>query len=177
MLDETPTRHPRCCASLSVPLLALLDEVLPAGPQLTLSVGSGSGLLEACLLAWMPQRSALKGVEVFSVPEVNVYLPPEHMVVCQGTWHVPEVTEEASGLLFVYPRQASTVNAYLRKATRASTAVWIGPRCDADEFRPVFDAWGSPVHVDKADEAVDPGEIVFVVRRRRNGFMSSSTEK
>lgn len=166
-LDSTPCRYPQCCASLSTGLIDLLHQVLPPPSSLTLSVGSGSGLLEACLIAQHPDRaSSLKCVEVRSDPPVNVFFPDDGMIEVLGTWDVPDIAAEAVGLLFVYPRQSSLVRSYLAQAKKLTTAVWIGPRCDVEDFKPALDSWGSLSPTPDAVEAVcDPGEDIMVFRR------------
>ncbi|KAJ7107844.1 hypothetical protein C8R44DRAFT_885241 [Mycena epipterygia] len=73
MLTASASRHPSSYASLSLPLLDLLDAVLPPPSELTLSVGSGTGLLKALskrfesFLQHQPHRSSpdsFLGVEV-----------------------------------------------------------------------------------------------------------------
>ncbi|KAK0636469.1 hypothetical protein B0T17DRAFT_480704, partial [Bombardia bombarda] len=177
-LTATPTRHPASCASLSLPLLSLLDAVLPAPPQATLSIGSGPGLLEALLLHHHPRRAGASpasfyGVEVAGpsspppTQQVNRFLPEPNAVVVAGTWAV--ANEAAEGLLFVYPRQPGLVQAYLeRGAGRVRVAVWIGPKCDLDEFTRPLRAWGvEDGGSGSADgRVVEEGEAVVVFRRR-----------
>ena len=174
-LTDRPTRHPQCCASLSLPLLALLDAALPRPPSVTLSVGSGPGLLEALLLACYPSRAGVDpvvsfyGVEVVTPAEpVNRFLPSPNAVVVLGTWAVAREADAAEGLLFVYPRQETLIAAYLTRATSARVAVWVGPRCDVGEMTVSLRQWGEEDE-DKtlqAGSAVEEGEAVMVFRRR-----------
>ncbi|KAK4663219.1 hypothetical protein QC763_606705 [Podospora pseudopauciseta] len=167
-LSTSPIRHPSSCCSLSLPLLSLLDTILPPPPSLALSIGSGPGLLEALLLHHYPARSnSIYGVEVSAPKPVNVFLPEQNTLTVTGTWAVVDsgLLKEAGALLFVYPRQPSLVQAYLAR-WEGEIVVWIGPRADMEEFGPVFDEWA----VDKEGEdmrkgAVEAGEGVWVYRR------------
>ncbi|KAJ6496253.1 hypothetical protein C8R45DRAFT_156183 [Mycena sanguinolenta] len=170
-LTALPLRHPSSCASLSLPLLDLLDAVLPPASKLTLSVGSGTGLLEALLLSRHPHRvspTSFLGIEVAQPRPVNRFLPPENAAAVLGTWAVAPDAERAEGLMFVYPRQPGLVRAYLERGTSVRTVVWIGPRCDVDDFVDVLREWG-----EEEDQAarvggpvVEDGEMMLVFRRR-----------
>ncbi|KAK3352574.1 hypothetical protein B0T25DRAFT_517819 [Lasiosphaeria hispida] len=171
-LTPHPTRHPQSCASLSLPLLALLNTTLPPPPALTLSIGSGPGLLEALLLHHHPARAGTDpatfyGVEVAAAesPPVNRFLPEPNALVVPGTWAVAgeEVLGEAEGLVFVYPRQAGLVGRYLRGG-RVRVVVWIGPRCDLEEMTGPLRAWGGVE--EEVRGFVEEGEAVLVFRRR-----------
>lgn len=188
---QSPLRHQSSCASLSLPLLELLNEVLPPPPSLTLSVGSGPGLLEALLLHHFPERAILVptpndnnndnndhdeqsneprykasfyGVEVRNV---NRFLPPANVITVPGTWAVADKqARETEGLLFVYPRQASLVSKYLERGPNIRTVVWIGPRCDLAEFTQPLEGRGAKVDTNTKARLVEDGEVVVVYRRR-----------
>ncbi|KAK0620140.1 hypothetical protein B0T14DRAFT_224628 [Immersiella caudata] len=141
-LTSLPTRHPQSCASLSLPLLTLLNSILPRPPALTLSIGSGPGLLEAAFLQQYPERGAAPtsfyGVEVVTAPAsppVNRFLPEQNSLVVSGTWAVAGEAEEAEGLVFVYPRQSGLVARYLGVGKMVTVVVWIGPRCEEESGR------------------------------------------
>ncbi|KAI0418214.1 hypothetical protein F5X98DRAFT_122761 [Xylaria grammica] len=141
-LTDEPTRHAGCCPSLSQHLLSTIAALLhsttavaattPAstgaqsrGPApLVLSVGSGTGLLEELLHAYLnqhpPTPSAIsssipwrvEGVEVN--PAVNVHLPEDRINHVAGTWAVLESqARDAAALLFVYPRDGALVRRYV----------------------------------------------------------------
>ena len=74
-LTTKPTRHAQSCVSLSLPLLALLDAILPPPPFLTLSIGSGPGLLEALFLKHYPSRAEVVDLDSDSEPDSE--LDPE----------------------------------------------------------------------------------------------------
>ncbi|GAW24111.1 hypothetical protein ANO14919_136920 [Xylariales sp. No.14919] len=140
-LTDEPTRHAGCCPSLSQPLLSTIAALLhsttavaattPAstgaqsrGPApLVLSVGSGTGLLEELLHAYLNQHPPtpstihsgpwrVEGVEVN--PAVNVHLPEDRINHVAGTWAVLESrARDAAALLFVYPRDGALVRRYV----------------------------------------------------------------
>ncbi|KAK0743451.1 hypothetical protein B0T18DRAFT_328817 [Schizothecium vesticola] len=170
-LTPLPARHPASCASLSLSLLSLLDRVLPAPPSLTLSIGSGPGLLEALFLNAYPARAAigpiisLYGVEVASSTTVNRFLPERNALEVAGTWAVAREAEEARGLMFVYPRQKGLIQTYLHKGTGVSVVVWIGPRCDVEEMTEPLRNWGVEDGDICGEGLVEDGEAVLVFRK------------
>ena len=132
-LTDEPKHHPDCCISLSTRLLDVLTAAFVYGAPLSgesaaktvpgpakkaenarglvLSIGSGTGLLEALLLArWsnpsLHQGSSgvdndayravttVKGIEVRS--SINKYLPAANFGVVRGTWDVVDVSRSAS---------------------------------------------------------------------------------
>ncbi|KAK4213656.1 hypothetical protein QBC37DRAFT_169305 [Rhypophila decipiens] len=215
---QQPLRHSASCASLSLALLETLNNVLPRPPSLSFSVGSGPGLIEALLLHHFPLRAAhteviyddeddsqqnsdevrkvptgsFYGIEVKNAKEVNRYLPPQHVLTVPGTWALPgeEITERVEGLLFIYPRQVGLIHNYLEKCTALRVVVWIGPRCDVDEFITPLERWGlrdssgspgdglaeadvgSPTEIGSwggsggRAKLVEDGEVVLVYRRK-----------
>ncbi|KFH40591.1 hypothetical protein ACRE_087140 [Hapsidospora chrysogenum ATCC 11550] len=163
----TPIRHPDCCLSLSFKLLDVLTRIFtdsssptssPSPSACILSVGSGSGLLEAALLAHPAAsgrpRLTIEGVEVQQPPSqapVNRYLPEPFHHTVRGTWDVsPRLNDHVlSELMFVYPRQPALVSRYVGATAEEKdgsssirTAVWLGPVADWDEFRPCFEGGG-----------------------------------
>jgi hypothetical protein len=167
-LTASTSRHPFSCAALSLPLLDLLDAVLPPPCELTLSVGSGTGLLEALFLQRHPHRSSpdsFLGVEVSQTRPINRFLPEANTAVVPGTWAI--APSEAEGLMFVYPRQPGLVRVYLGQGTRLRTVVWIGPRCDVADFEAVMREWGEEDQgAMRGGALVEDGEMVMVFRRR-----------
>ncbi|KAJ5605731.1 hypothetical protein N7510_008512 [Penicillium lagena] len=107
-VTETPTRHPTICLALSTPLLSTLRRILPPKPHFTLSIGSGTGLLEALLVQHDPSATiAVEGVEVDSA--VNRYIPEQDMHVVPGAWATSGRALAAAAWLFVYPREVGLV--------------------------------------------------------------------
>jgi hypothetical protein len=139
-LGPSPARHPHCCLSLSLPILAAILSRLPAACPLALSVGSGSGLLEQLLRRANP-RLDLHGAEVAAGAQ-NAYLPADRVRRVAGTWQVcAPLAARASAWLFVYPRSPALVRAYLdgtARAARLEVVLWIGPAADWELFEAGF---------------------------------------
>ncbi|KAM7216250.1 hypothetical protein V8F06_008369 [Rhypophila decipiens] len=199
---QQPLRHSASCASLSLALLETLNNVLPQPPSLSLSVGSGPGLIEALLLHHFHLRAAhteviyddeddhqqnsdevrkaltgsFYGIEVKNAKEVNRYLPPQHVLTVPGTWALPEedITERVEGLLFIYPRLVGLIRNYLERCAALRVVVWIGPRCDVDEFITPLENWGirdfsvagSSGGSGGRAKLIEDGEVVLVYRRK-----------
>ncbi|KAK9799888.1 hypothetical protein SCARD494_01681 [Seiridium cardinale] len=157
-LDKEPIRHPDCCLSLSSTLIDLLTSTLSrngrhATDKLVLSVGSGSGLLEALLLERWSTLSEpklfIEGVEVQQSVEatlLNKYLPEQHHSSVKGTWDLSPRAEEAAALMFVYPRSPQLISRYLRQCSQSDLEIvgWLGPKCDWSDFEKCFegiDGW------------------------------------
>ncbi|KAF4467316.1 hypothetical protein FALBO_5820 [Fusarium albosuccineum] len=156
--DEAPIRHPNCCLSLSFKLLQTLTRVfsdgVPASQTSTvLSIGSGSGILEALLLSHVesePQYAAsfnVEGVEVQQLngkESVNKYLPEQAIYTVRGTWDVVSRLQDPdiAALMFIYPRQPRLVSEYIWTVAEqdldVKVVVWLGPVSDWEVFEPCF---------------------------------------
>ena len=139
-----PSRHPDCCLSISSTLLDTITSVfrenIPAG--LVLSVGSGTGLLEALLHAkWTPSPLWIEGVEVLQSAS-SKYLPEQCCETVKGTWEISPRAEHAASILFVYPRSPELVRRYVQLFARPSSplraVMWLGPNCDWPELQACF---------------------------------------
>ena len=106
-LAEDSKHFSDCCAGVSRPLIQTLVYRLPVDPAIVLSIGSGSGLLEATLLHHSYGKLNLYGVEVPSC--VNLHLPPERLLRVPCTRSLHSDAFFASALLFVYPRSAELI--------------------------------------------------------------------
>ncbi|KAJ9422160.1 hypothetical protein QL093DRAFT_2306159 [Fusarium oxysporum] len=110
-----------------------------------LSIGSGSGLLEALFLAYINsqrQRSSsdhamvnIEGVEVqqFGMRDhVNSYLPEQAI----------HTVRDVTALMFVYPRQPALISRYMKviaeQGLKVEAIVWLGPMVDWEVFEPCF---------------------------------------
>ncbi|KUI62550.1 hypothetical protein VP1G_09665 [Cytospora mali] len=153
-LSDTPRRYPDFCLSISTRLIHALTDILSSASStqggqhenLVLSVGSGSGLLEAhmqSLWSSLPGCNlAIEGVEVRTAEEarpVNRYLSEEHYTTVRGTFEISPRGQEASALIFVYPREPVLIQRYLQAAREDEdsplrTVVWLGPKADWDTF-------------------------------------------
>ncbi|EXK39791.1 hypothetical protein FOXG_05523 [Fusarium oxysporum f. sp. lycopersici 4287] len=166
-LQGAPIRTPDCCLSLSYKLFRNLINAIPNTTPLldhakretptVLSIGSGSGLLEALFLAYINsqrQRSSsdhamvnIEGVEVqqFGMRDhVNSYLPEQAIHTVRGSWDVTSRLQDSdvTALMFVYPRQPALISRYMKviaeQGLKVEAIVWLGPMVDWEVFEPCF---------------------------------------
>ncbi|KAF6835273.1 hypothetical protein CPLU01_04353 [Colletotrichum plurivorum] len=140
-LTDQPQLLPDSCLSLSLPLLAAIHACLPPSPALTLSIGSGTGLVEA-LLESLPNRAyELDLVSVEVAPSPNRY-HAKHRTV-PGTWALEGMARRARAWVFVYPKRVELVGGYMREMFAGEegpeTVVYVGPRRDWEDFRCCFE--------------------------------------
>lgn len=165
-LTTTPVQHPDCCASLSSALVSKILQILPPRPAFTISIGSGTGLLEALILQ-AQTGVLLEAVEVRGV-NLNSYLPEESIHVVSGTWELCPRASKADVWMFVYPREISLIRRYFDElGTRhLKILVWLGPRSDylaVDQF--MSSLWT----VETFQECgTSPYELLAVWRRNPN---------
>lgn len=182
-LSDTPARHPGFCLSISTKLIHTLTNILTTnGPNsndnLILSVGSGSGLLEAHWLSHLTRLSnststfTIQGVEVRSSPTaapVNKYLPEQNSTTVRGTWELSPLLETADTLLFVYPRDPGLVGRYLKaRPPSLRVVLWLGPHADWEVFGECFrglDGFGDVDIIDGGSAGVADFEMIAVVQR------------
>lgn len=136
-LTDRPSVYSGCCLALSTSLVAYLRSLLPPSPALTLSIGSGFGLLEAILIA-VPHQSRVIGVEV--EPSPNIYLPAQNHRIVHGTRFLEPLAAEAFVWLFIYPRRAGLINEYMAiyGSEGVQKIVWVGPQADWDDYKDCF---------------------------------------
>ncbi|RMY47706.1 hypothetical protein D0863_15572 [Hortaea werneckii] len=146
-LCTSPKHFADCCVGISQPLLATLASRLPRSPALILSIGSGSGLLEAMLLKHSEKPLDVFGVEVSSC--VNKHLPPDRLAKVPSTTSLHPDAMLASSLMFVYPRMPALLTAYLDAATGGALeqVVWLGHRSDWPDFESVMRSKSSSIDV------------------------------
>lgn len=152
-LSDDAVRHPGFCLSISTGLVHLLSSVLNSctadhQPTLVLSVGSGTGLLEAHLDAHWSENPdchiTIEGVEIRTAEDakpVNKYLPEDKHSTVRRTWELSPRIPEAGALMFVYPREPGLITKYLQAAQETpngllSIAIWLGPKADWEVFEP-----------------------------------------
>ncbi|RMZ67294.1 mitochondrial presequence protease [Pyrenophora seminiperda CCB06] len=163
-VGASPVAYPSCCLALSAPLVGHVQSLLPRPPALTLSIGSGFGLLEACLMTG-PMARHVVGIEV--EPSSNQYLPASHHRVVHGTRFLDPLAAEAAAWLFVYPRRLGLVEEYLAQYgnTSVETVIWAGPKADWDDYKACFSDWH--VQEQSADEVGGkPWELIAVAKKR-----------
>lgn len=163
-LSSSPTRFPDCCLSISSTLLITLTNLLPKKPSFTLSIGSGSGLLEA-LLTHSNASISVEGVEVAST--VNRYIAEEDMHLAAGAWDLYARAQQATAWMFVYPRDPRLVSRYIERygPENVEVVVWLGPRVDWVDYEACFrgSAFSDVRVLEKA--GLEPYEIAVVARR------------
>jgi hypothetical protein len=136
--DDTTTHFADLCPAISKPLIHTLVDRLPASPALTLSVGCGSGLLEALTLHAgehvCHKTLDIRGVEVSDC--TITHLPNRRVYHVSSTTSVHDDALLASSFLFVYPRQAELVARYLDASLDGALEqlVWLGHRNDWPEL-------------------------------------------
>ncbi|KAL2833537.1 hypothetical protein BJY01DRAFT_93112 [Aspergillus pseudoustus] len=140
-LTQTPTLYPNCCLSLSTPLLTYLASILPSQPHFTLSIGSGSGLLEALITAHH-RNVHIEGVEVNS--SVNLYIEEQNINVVTGTWDLCSRAAQARAWMFVYPREPKLVGKYIETFGDGDIdqILWLGPKMDWADYEGCFEQTG-----------------------------------
>ena len=138
-LSGCPLRHADCCSSLSTSIISALRDFIPSLPRISLSIGSGSGLLESLLLQ-DHRNSGLFGVEVSA--QVNKYLPEDRLHIVKGTWDLDPAAWYAEAWLFVYPREPHLLRKYLDEYGEGSVRrlIWLGPRADSEEYENVVES-------------------------------------
>lgn len=141
-LTIQPTHHPDCCPSISRTSIKNIVQLLPSAPSLTISIGSGTGLLEALLLRQHPTLF-LRAIEVSE--NVNKYMPKESVEIVHGTWDLCAAAANATTWLFVYPRETSLLHRYMQRygASSVRAAVWLGPVADFQEVDGVMKEYKS----------------------------------
>lgn len=182
-LNDAPTRHPGFCLSISTKLIHTLTNILTTnGPNsndnLVLSVGSGSGLLEAHLLSHLTSLSnpipkfSIQGVEVRSstaATPVNKYLPEQNYTTVRGTWELSPLLEAADALLFVYPRDPGLLSRYLKaRPLSLRVVLWLGPHADWEVFGECFrglDGFGDVEIIEGESAGVAGFEMIAIVRK------------
>lgn len=136
-LSSSPTRFPDCCLAISSTFISAMAELLPKTPAFTLSIGSGSGLLES-LLNQSDKNISVHGVEVSST--INRHLDEENMHVVTGAWGLYSFAQQATAWMFVYPRDPKLVTKYIDTYgdDAVELIVWLGPRVDWPDYEPCF---------------------------------------
>ena len=136
-LSNVPLQHADCCAALSSTLVAKFAQSLPTGPDLTISIGSGSGILEALILRDRPDI-CLQAIEVSR--DINRYLSAKNLQIVSGTWELCALAANAMAWIFVYPREFSLVEKYLQNFGGAAVQIliFLGPKADLPNMEAVM---------------------------------------
>jgi hypothetical protein len=136
-LEPTPKRFPDCCLGISNTLITHLASILPENPDFTISIGSGSGLLEG-LITYSNKNVPVQGVEVDS--SINRYIAEEDMNVVGGGWGLYPSAQQAKAWMFVYPRDPKLITKYMDSYgdQAVEMIVWLGPRVDWPDYESCF---------------------------------------
>lgn len=141
-LSHIPVQHADCCAALSSTLVAKVAQSLPSAPALTISIGSGSGILEALILRDRPEV-CLQAIEVSH--DINLYLSAENVQIVSGTWDLCALAANSTAWIFVYPREFSLVEKYLQTFGSAAVQllIFLGPKADISNMEALMEsrAW------------------------------------
>ncbi|KAK8211573.1 hypothetical protein M8818_003228 [Zalaria obscura] len=137
-LSVEPRHYPDCCLALSRRLIDALADSLLQKPAVTLSIGSGSGLLEATLLKRHEDHIDVRGVEVADL--VHKHLPEQNTITVNGTWDLYPDAALATAWMFVYPREPRLLGRYIDTHGRGNLdrIIWLGPKMDWQDYEPVF---------------------------------------
>ncbi|KAJ5458429.1 hypothetical protein N7475_009817 [Penicillium sp. IBT 31633x] len=163
-LLPSPKRFADCCLGISSTLITGITALLPKKPGFTISIGSGSGLLEA-LIVHNDQNVTVVGVEVDST--INRYIDEEDMNIVGGGWGLCSIARQAAAWMFVYPRDPNLVTKYIDAFgdQAVDLIVWLGPRVDWPDYEPrlcqsPFSELSFPDHI-----GLTPYETLVVARR------------
>ena len=132
-LSDIAVLYPDCCCPISKSLIITLASSLAVNPDTVVSIGSGSGLLEAFLLQ-QSRHLDIYGVEVSG--SINRYLPDVNMHIVRGTWDLSSLAQDAAIWIFVYPRDIQIIRRYFQLYGTGSVRriIWIGPLADLQEL-------------------------------------------
>lgn len=161
-LESSPSRHPHCCFTLSTSGIEAIVRILANANSLVLSIGSGSGLLEA-LLAQRDSHLNIQGVEVNK--STNKYLPDEEMNIVKATWDVCEKAATATAWIFAYPRSPDLIKKYLDfygDSPDLGVILWIGPIADWPNFERIFEEY--EFEMSKVDTLMKGSEFMIAAR-------------
>jgi hypothetical protein len=172
-LDSSPFRHPHCCFTLSTSGIETIVRILANANSLVLSIGSGSGLLEA-LVAQRDPNLNIQGVEVNE--SINKYLPDEEMNIVKATWDMCEKAATATAWIFAYPRSPDLVKKYLEcygQIPNLRVILWIGPIDDWSSFERIFKEY--ELEMSKIDTPMKGSEFMIAARPPARSPARSST--
>ena len=160
-LSGYPTLYPDCCCPISDVLIQMLASILPSDPDLTFSIGSGSGLLEALLL----RESSYLNIHAVEVSaDLNKYLPEERMQLVRGTWDLASSARQAATWLFVYPRDLELIRKYIQLYGNGGLRqiIWIGPQADLQEVEAILHQWA---WIESELESIGHGSVMLRAER------------
>lgn len=136
-LSPSPKAFPNCCLAISSTFINYLASILPERPGFTISIGSGSGLLEA-LITYRHPSLLITGIEVNQ--SINRYIAEENVYLVRGTWDLHTVATQARAWMFAYPREPKLIDKYINLYGDYAVEVilWLGPQADWVDYEPFF---------------------------------------
>ncbi|GAB7358213.1 hypothetical protein MBLNU230_g0365t1 [Neophaeotheca triangularis] len=162
-LSGDPKLFADCCVGISEPMIETLRRTLPDPPALILSIGCGSGLLEALLV----ERGVnVCGVEVPSCE--NKYLALDRLLRVPTAQTLHQDAILASTLLFVYPRSPELVRKYADHFAGGAleSVLWLGHQMDKSDYQePLRSAFDSLTVLDAP--SMFPYECLFKASKPR----------
>lgn len=140
-MSNPETKNDHCCCSFSGTLIYTLGCLLPRPPAVTISVGSGHGLLEFSLLCKFPKTN-LHAIEV--TPIQPQYLPQNIIHYVNSSLAIWSGAAYAQLWIFIYPRDFDLIKRYLETHAlgEVEKIVWIGPKTDQAILEKVLDEKG-----------------------------------
>ena len=161
---SNPNHHSQCCVSLSTTLIETLSSLLQSQGGQSLSIGSGTGLLEVLLLQQLPCLN----LDVVELAEVNVYLDEERVIVVNHSGALSALAADSTTWIFVYPRSSKLIAEYVRiyGNGKVTMVVMLLPRCDGMEMLAPFLSSGSWEEEEVQQAGLVAWECMIVVRRR-----------
>lgn len=162
LISDNPVRLASCCPTLSQEVLSKISLRLPTKPSRTVSIGCGSGLLEALLMKH--SDVAIEGIEVTET--INQFLPAEAFHTVIGTWQIFSEAHDYDAWMFVYPRSTDLLKKYVESISNNTAPIlriiWIGPVQDWDVFSSCFTS-SSRHHAIDPPIWLSPFEILRVI--------------
>ena len=165
-ITGTPKYDPNCCCSISTGLLQTLASILTETTGHILSVGCGSGTLEALLMTSLNHEPDVQilGVEVKGK---SVSALPENLIeYVSGTWATSASARNASVWMFIYPREPTLLRKYLSEYGHGEVRkiIWLGPKSDWDGFSKVIGDFGGWCCVELVEDCgLVPYEMLVIV--------------
>lgn len=173
-LTVEPKHYPECCLSLSHRLFTCLTGFVRKATETShgqvkiLSIGCGTGFLEAALAVHLQEQDLLQArVEAVEVASADTkYLSGELVHRVRGTRDISRGAASADILMFVYPREGELVKQYCTQfADSIHVVLWLGPRADfiaQQDLLHSIDGFNGPLSLE--DAGLAPYEIAVAYR-------------
>lgn len=166
LLQEEASKYYGSCTFISPSLINALRSLLPRKPGLTLSIGSGIGLVEAFTI--QHDSHLIECVEVPALREERKYVDEASMHYVRGTWDTSDRARDAVAWLFLFPRDPVLITKYVERYIHGGlrSILWIGPAGDAAEMRTAVQDPAFHLSDTDLDACLHAGEATLLWRRR-----------